>query len=428
MVGDARENGSKGRRVVRVAIIGSGISGLVAAHKLCPRFEIVVYEADTRIGGHTHTVDVEVGGEQHSVDTGFIVYNEKTYPNFTRLLNQLEVETQPSDMSFGLRCERTGLEWGSRGLRGIFSQPQNLLRGSFRRMLRDVLRFNRDSKSLLGQDEEKITLGDYLSGAGYGTEFQEHYVIPMGAAIWSAPPSAFLQMPATTLVRFFDNHGMLETRPSLPWRVVTGGSSRYLEKLVAPFRDRIRVDCPVLSVRRLADSVEVSSADGVDEFDHVVLAVHSDQALRLLADPSGLERKVLSSIAYQENEVVLHTDESVIPSGPSAQASWNYLVPQQSSRRVLVTYDMSRLQGIASRSRFLVTLNGEDRIAPEAIFRRFVYHHPIFDSAAISAQKLHSEISGRNRTHFCGAYWGHGFHEDGVNSALAVFSQLGGEA
>ena len=428
MVGDARENGIKGRRVMRVAIVGSGISGLVAAHQLHPHHEVVVYEADARIGGHTHTVDVEVEGEQHSVDTGFIVYNEKTYPNFTRLLNQLEVETQPSDMSFGLRCERTGLEWGSRGLRGILAQPQNLLRGSFRRMLGDVVRFNRESKSLLGQDEEKVTLGDYLCGAGYGTEFVEHYVIPMGAAIWSAPPSTFLQMPATTFVRFFDNHGLLEARPSLPWRVVSGGSSRYVEKLVAPFRDRIRVGCPVFRVRRRAECVEVSSADGVDEFDHVVLAVHSDQAIRLLADPSGLERKLLGSIAYQENEVVLHTDESLIPRRPAAQASWNYLVPRESERRVLVTYDMSRLQGISSRHRFLVTLNGTDRIEPETILRRFVYHHPVFDSAAISAQKLHSEISGHNRTHFCGAYWGHGFHEDGVKSALAVCSQLGVES
>ena len=266
---------------MRIAIVGSGVSGLVAAHQLHPHHEVVVYEADARIGGHTHTVDVEVDGERQSVDTGFIVYNEKTYPNFTRLLNQLEVETQPSEMSFGLRCERTGLEWGSRGLRGILAQPQNLLRGSFRRMLRDVVRFNRESKSLLGQDEEKVTLGEYLCGAGYGTEFVEHYVIPMGAAIWSAPPSTFLQMPATTFVRFFDNHGLLETKPSLPWRVVSGGSTRYVEKLVAPFRDRIRVGCPVFSVRRGADCVEVNSADGVDEFDHVVLAVHSDQALRI---------------------------------------------------------------------------------------------------------------------------------------------------
>jgi len=410
---------------MRIAIVGSGISGLVAAHQLHPHHEVVIYEADARIGGHTHTVDVELEGERHSVDTGFIVYNEKTYPNFTRLLKQLDVETQPSDMSFGLRCERTGLEWGSRGLRGILAQPTNLLRGSFRRMLRDVARFNRESKALLEHDDEKVTLGDYLCGAGYAPEFVDHYVIPMGAAIWSAPPSTFLQMPATTFVRFFENHGLLETRPSLPWRVVSGGSSRYVEKLVAPFLDRIRVGCPVSAVRRTSDHVEVRAADGVELFDQVVLAVHSDQALSLLADPSSLEHEVLGSIAYQENEVVLHTDESLIPSRPAAQASWNYLLPRESGRGVFVSYDMSRLQGISSPHRFFVTLNGTDRIAPERILRKFVYHHPVFDSAAIWAQNSHSEISGTNRTHFCGAYWGHGFHEDGVKSALAVCSQLG---
>lgn len=410
---------------MRVAIIGSGISGLVTAHLLHPRHEVVVYEADARIGGHTHTVDVELEGERHSVDTGFIVYNEKTYPNFTRLLNQLGVETQRSEMSFGVRCEGTGLEWGSRGLRGVLAQPTNLLRGSFRGMLSDILRFNRESKALLGRDEEKVTLGDYLHGAGFGKEFVEHYVVPMGAAIWSAAPSTFLEMPATSFVRFFDNHGLLETKPPLSWRVVSGGSSRYVEKLVAPFEDRVRVGCPVNSVRRRDDHVKVHSASGVDKYDHVVMAVHSDQALRLLADPTRLETKVLGSIAYQENDVVLHTDESLLPRRPAAQASWNYLIPRESEGRVRVTYDMSRLQGISSRHRFLVTLNGGDRIASDTILRRFVYDHPIFDSAAVRAQKLHSEISGQNRTHYCGAYWGHGFHEDGVRSALAVCTPFG---
>lgn len=410
---------------MRVAIIGSGISGLMTAHLLHPHHEIVVYEADQRIGGHTHTVDVEVDGERHSVDTGFIVYNETTYPNFTRLLDQLGVATQPSDMSFGLRCERTGLEWGSRGLRGILAQPSNLLRSSFRRMLGDIVRFNRESKALLEQDEEKVTLGDYLRGAGYGTEFVASYVIPMGAAIWSAPPSTFLQMPATTFVHFFENHGLLETRPSLPWRVVSGGSSRYVEKLVAAYRERIRVGCPVYSVRRGMDGVQVDSAVGSHAFDRVVMAVHSDQALRLLADPSALEQKLLGSIAYQHNDVVLHTDESLIPRRAAAQASWNYLSPRESEGPVVVTYDMNRLQGISSKRRLLVTLNGADRIAPEKILRTFEYHHPVFDSEAVAAQKLHAQISGHARTHFCGAYWGYGFHEDGVRSALDVCAELG---
>jgi len=410
---------------MKIGIVGSGISGLVAAHRLHRHHEIVVYEAEDRIGGHTHTVEVELEGKCHAVDTGFIVYNEKTYPNFTRLLAQLGVETQPSEMSFGLTCERTGLEWGSRGARSVFAQPRNLLRPAFHRMLRDVLRFNRESRALLGEREEKATLGDYLCGAGYSREFVEHYVLPMGAAIWSADPEAFLRFPAVTFVRFFANHGLLDASPSLPWRVVRGGSARYVAKLVAPFRDRIFTACPVQSVRRRPHGVEVTSAGGVRAFDQVILAVHSDQALALLADPTELERKLLGSIAYQRNEVVLHTDESLLPRSRRAWASWNYRIPRDRSRAALVTYDMNRLQGLRARGRFLVTLNGAGRIDPRRILRRFVYHHPVFDAQAIASQALHAEISGRRRTHYCGAYWGYGFHEDGVKSALAVCARLG---
>lgn len=409
---------------MRIAIVGSGISGLVAARLLYGRHEITVYEADARIGGHTHTVDVGVGSERHAIDTGFIVYNTRTYPNFSRLLERLGVETQPSEMSFGLSCERTGLEWGSRGLRGLLAQPSNALRPSFHRMFRDILRFNRESRRLLESDSEKLALGDYLCGAGYSTEFVEHYVLPMGAAIWSADPQSFLRFPAATYVRFFENHGLLSARPAVPWRVVRGGSARYVEKLIAPFRDRIRTECPVRAVRRRSESVEVASASGIHEFDHVILAVHSDQALALLADPSPLEAKLLRSISYQENDVVLHTDASLLPRSPRAWASWNYRVPREPGDRVLVTYDMNRLQGLASHHRFLVTLNPGDRIDRKQILRRYVYQHPVFDAAAIAAQKLHGEISGRERTHFCGAYWGYGFHEDGVNSALAVCAAL----
>ncbi len=410
---------------MRIAIVGSGISGLVAAHLLHPRHEICVYEAEDYIGGHTHTVDVELEGERHAIDTGFIVYNERTYPNFTRLLARIGAETQESDMSFGLACERTGLEWSSRGLRGLFAQPSNLLRPSFHRTLRDILRFNRESRQLLELEADKASLGDYLCGAGYSSEFVEHYVLPMGAAIWSAAPGDFLRIPAAAFVRFFDNHGLLEARPSLPWRVVRGGSTRYVEKLVAPFRERIRLGCPVRSVRRLRDTVEITASDGVRRFDHAILATHSDQALRLLADPSALETRVLRSIAYQENDVVLHTDASLMPRRRCAWASWNYRIPRGGGDRVVVSYDMNRLQGIESRHRFLVTLNAAESIAPERVLRRFVYHHPVLDAEAIAAQKLHGEISGVGRTHFCGAYWGYGFHEDGVKSALAVCSRFG---
>jgi len=412
---------------VKIAIVGSGISGLVAAHLLHPRHEICVFEAADRIGGHTHTVDVRYRGERHAIDTGFIVYNEATYPNFVRLLAKLGVETQPSEMSFGLSCERSGLEWGSRGLGGLFAQPGNLLRASFWRMLGDFLRFNREAPRLLERADEKVTLGDYLCGAGYSDAFVDHYVIPMGAAIWSADPSRFLEIPALTFVRFFRNHGMLETNPSLPWRVIRGGSARYVEKLVAPFRDRIRLGCAVRSVRRPSGCVEIYSSAGVEAFDQVILATHSDQALALLEAPSALERKLLGSIRYQQNDVVLHTDTGLLPRCRRAWASWNYRIPRAPQDRALVTYDMTRLQSLPTRERFLVTLNGSDRIDPSRVLRRFVYHHPIFDADAIAAQKLHAQISGRSRTHYCGAYWGYGFHEDGVKSALAACAPFGVE-
>jgi len=412
---------------VKIAIVGSGISGLVAAHLLHDRHEISVFESKDRIGGHTHTVDVAFEGERHAIDTGFIVYNEATYPNFVRLLAKLGVETQASQMSFGLSCERSGLEWASRGLGSLFAQPINLVRPSFHRMLRDFLRFNREAPRLLDGETEKVSLGDYLWGAGYSAEFTDHYVVPMGAAIWSADPGRFLEMPAVTFIRFFQNHGMLETNPSLPWRVIRGGSARYVEKLIAPFRDRIRVGCAVRSVRRLADRVEIVSGLGVEAFDHVILAAHSDQSLALLADPSPIEQVLLRSISYQRNDVALHTDTSLLPRSRRAWASWNYRVPIAEHDRALISYDMTRLQALPTRHRFLVTLNGSDRIDPARVLRRFVYHHPVFDGDAIAAQKLHGQISGRARTHFCGAYWGYGFHEDGVKSALAACAPFGVE-
>ncbi len=410
---------------MRIAIVGSGVSGLVAARRLHPRHEIQVFEADPRIGGHVHTVPLELAGERFSVDTGFIVYNERTYPRFSQLLSELGVETQPCEMSFGVHCERTGLEWASRGLGAVFAQRRNLLRPSFLRMLRDVLRLNRELRQLAEQAEEKASLADFVSGRGYSQELIEHYLVPMGAAIWSAAPGDFLRFPAATFARFFENHGLLETSPRLGWRVVRGGSARYLERLVAPFRDRIRVATPVAWIRRAPDAVEIATREGVERFDRVVLALHSDQALRLLRDPSGMERALLGAIAYQENEVVLHSDVSLLPRNARAHASWNYRIPRAPQSRALISYDMNRLQQIDSERRFLVTLNGSRQIDPERVLRRFRYHHPVFDADALAAQQRRAEISGVRRTHYCGAYWGHGFHEDGVRSALEVCAELG---
>jgi predicted NAD/FAD-binding protein len=413
---------------MKLAIVGSGVSGLVAAHLLRHEHEVTVFEADTRIGGHANTLDVEIDGERHGVDTGFIVYNERTYPGFTRLLAQLGVETRPSDMSFGSSCERTGLEWASPSLSTVFAQRRNLLRPAFLRMLRDVVRFGREAPALLEAGDEKVSLGDYLCGAGYGRELVEHYVVPMGASIWSAPPEEFLRFPAAGFVRFFANHGLLDRRDRIAWRVVAGGSRRYVEALVAPFRERIRTGCPVHRVVRRRDGVELFHAGGgAQRFDRVVLAVHSDQALRMLGDASELERRVLGAIRYQENEAVLHTDRSVMPRCRRAWASWNHRTPREPRGRVFVTYHMNRLQGLRSRHDFLVTLNGSEHVDPARVIERISYHHPVFDARAMEAQKLHGAIDGAGGVHFCGAWWGYGFHEDGVKSALAVCRSFGRE-
>jgi predicted NAD/FAD-binding protein len=412
---------------MKVAIVGGGSSGLVSAYLLSQRHEVTMFEADSRLGGHTHTVDVEVDGECHAVDTGFIVYNEATYPLFVRLLERLGVETQPSDMSFGVACERTGLEWGSRSVRGILAQPSNLVRPSFIGMLRDVARFNREAPELLVMGDEKLTLGDYLEGSGYGRSFIDHYIIAMGAAVWSAGPSDFLRFPAAAFVRFFANHGLLSMSPDVPWRVIRGGSYRYLDKIVAPFASRVRLSQRVRGLRRrLAGGVELLCPDGPECFDSVVLALHGDQALALHQAPTDTERKLLGSIAYQDNDVVLHTDTSVLPRRNAAWASWNYRIPREAQDRVFVSYDMNRLQSLESRHRFLVTLNApEGRIAPERVLGRYQYAHPVFDARALKAQALHETISGSGGVHYCGAYWGYGFHEDGVQSAVKACQSFG---
>jgi predicted NAD/FAD-binding protein len=411
---------------MRIAIVGSGISGLVAAHLLAAEHEIVVFEADSRIGGHTHTVSFEDGGTSHRIDTGFIVYNERTYPHFCRLLERLGVGSQASDMSFSLACERTGVEWGSKGLRGVFAQPGNLLRPSFHRMLRDVLRFNREARGILGEPDDKLELGEYLTGAGYSSRFVDHYIVPMGAAIWSARADDFLRFPAAAFVRFFDNHGLLEPAGRIPWRVVAGGSDRYLDPLTRPFRERIRTSCPVHDIHRDAHGVDLYFGQGGREhFDRVIIAVHSDQARSIIADPTPVEREILSSIEYQRNDVSLHTDPTVMPRSRRAWASWNYRVPASRQEAPIVSYHMNRLQGLESKTDWFVTLNAGSRIDPACVIDRQVYYHPVFDSKALRAQRLHAAIDGANNTHYCGAWWGWGFHEDGVRSALAVCEKFG---
>jgi predicted NAD/FAD-binding protein len=414
---------------MRIAIVGSGVSGLVAAHLLHPHHEVTMFEARDRIGGHVNTVEVPSSdGSPLPVDTGFIVYNEHNYPVFSKLLDQLGVETQPSDMSFSVRCDRTGLEYNGSTIRQLFAQRRNLFRPSFHRMLRDILRFNREATSAILAGASDLTLGAYVAEAGYSSGLSEHYLLPMGSALWSVPRDQVLEMPAAFFVRFFENHGMLTVDDRPEWRVVRGGSERYVERLVEPFRDRVRTNTPVRRVERITSdggsTVTGVTVDG-ESFDHVILACHSDQALSLLADPTRQERSILGAMPYQENDIVLHTDESVLPRTRRAWGAWNYHLRGDTSGPATVTYNMNLLQTLSGPRTYCVTLNATDLVAPESILYRTTFHHPAYTTAGFAAQERHVEISDVRRTHFCGAYWGFGFHEDGARSGVRVAEALG---
>ena len=411
---------------MRVAVIGTGISGMLAAYLLAPEHDLTVFEANDYIGGHTNTIKTEMDGKPYAVDTGFIVYNDWTYPNFIKLMAKLGVESQASSMSFSVKCEKTGLEYNGTSLNSLFAQRVNFLRPSFYLMIRDILRFNRESVSILDTGNESVTLGEYLRENGYSKQFAEHYIIPMGSAIWSAAPEDMLKFPLYYFVRFFKNHGMLSVNERPQWRVIRGGSSRYVAALTQGFRDRILLNAPVQAVRRFPDGVEVTPKNGKPEkFDKVIIAAHSDQALKMLADPSADEKKILGAMPYQENEAVLHTDASLLPKRRLAWASWNYHLLASKQARVSVTYNMNILQTLDSPRPFCVTLNRTPDIDPAKILRRITYHHPVYNAGSIEAQKHHALINGVNSTYFCGAYWGYGFHEDGVKSALEVAKYFG---
>jgi predicted NAD/FAD-binding protein len=405
---------------MRIAIVGSGISGLVAARRLHAVHEVTVFEADDRIGGHVHTWDVRSNGRTWAVDSGFIVYNERNYPRFSQLLASLGVATQPSTMSFSVRHDRAGIEYNGSSLRQLFVQKRNLFRPAFLRMLPEILRFNREAPARLRAGPAGRSLGELLEWGHYTRAFREWYLLPMASAIWSIPPALVLEMPAAFLVRFFHNHGMLTVDDRPQWRAVRGGSARYVEALVAPFRERVRLPHRVRQVVRHEDYVEI---DG-EPFDRVILACHSDQALALLADPTPAERLTLGALPYQTNDAVLHTDTSILPRTRRAWGAWNYRVSEDPQAPAVVTYNMNMLQSLNAPETFCVTLNGSDRIDPARVLGRVRYHHPIATSAGVKARTRRAGVSGRNRTHYCGAYWGNGFHEDGVESALAVVSEI----
>ena len=409
---------------MRVAIIGAGVSGLLCAHRLNSEHDLVVFEASNRAGGHANTVRVGTETGVYDIDTGFIVFNDRNYPNFERLLDELGVETQASLMSFGVSDGRD-FEYNGASPNGLFASRGQMLRPSFHRMIADLVRFNRDARELLASEEDP-SLREWLAAGGYSRAFVDRLIVPQAAAVWSADPAQMWSFPARFLVEFFDNHGMLGFRERPRWRTITGGSRVYVEALTRPLRDRLRLSTPVTEITRHSDHVVVSSRECESErFDAVVIATHSDQALALLGDPSERERELLGAIPYQSNEAVLHTDRSLLPRRRRAWASWNYHLDAGGGGRCTVTYHMNRLQSLRADREFCVTLNRTAAIDPERIIRRIQYAHPVYTPAGVAAQSRHHEISGRNRTHYCGAYWGWGFHEDGAKSALRVVREIG---
>jgi predicted NAD/FAD-binding protein len=410
---------------MRIAVVGAGISGLGAAWLLARRHEVVLYESDSRLGGHTDTHRVELEGTSHAIDSGFIVFNERNYPLLTRLFSELGVATQPTQMSFSVHNSGSGLQYNAGSLAGLFCQKRNLVSSRFWRMLLDLRRFYREAPTLLSSASPGPNLGDYLEERGYGAGFVHDHLVPMTSALWSAPARRVLEFPARHLVQFMHNHSMLRVDGRPTWRVVSGGSSSYVRAMLASWQVQVRLGQPVVGVVRTPEGVEVATPAGVDRFDQVVLACHSDQALAMLTEPTAAEREVLGAIRYQDNDVVLHTDARLLPPDRRAWAAWNAHVSATDPDQCTVSYCMNLLQSIRSPRPFVVTLNRGDAVAPEHVLARRRYQHPIFDRASVAAQAQRARIDGVDRIWFAGAYWGWGFHEDGLRSAVAVAARLG---
>lgn len=410
---------------MRVAVVGSGIAGLSAAWLLSREHEVVLFESEARLGGHTHTHDVEQAGKCYRVDTGFIVHNTHNYPLLTRMFDELGVASKDTTMSFGAQVEATGLEYNATNLDALFCQRRNLLSPSFIRMVREILRFYREAGALLQDPGPGPSLGDYLEQHRYSALFRDAHLIPMASALWSSPSATILDFPAKYLVRFMDHHRMLQVEGRPQWRVVQGGSSSYVEALKSRWPVDVRVACPVQRVTRDEAGVTVKHVGGEDRFDAIVIATHSDQTLALLGDADALEREVLSAMPYQRNEVVLHTDRRILPTRRKAWAAWNAFVPAEPGAECSVSYCMNLLQGLESPEPFVVTLNRSAAIDPAKVIAKMTYHHPVYTHASVEAQARRTELNGRRNTWFAGAYWGFGFHEDGMRAGVEAAAGLG---
>ena len=414
---------------MKIAIIGSGISGLTTAWYLRHQHNITLFEANDYAGGHTATVDVAVNSGQYAIDTGFIVFNDRTYPNFEQLLMELDIQGQASEMSFSVHNDNNGLEYNGHGLSSLFAQKKNLFKPQFFYFLYEITKFNRLAKQTAYENiEQQQTLGDFLQQHDLSDYFTENYILPMGAAIWSSSLADMRNIPLGFFLRFFLNHGLLDIVNRPQWYVIPGGSREYVNRMLVEIEPLIKLNSPVQQVSRLNDQVYITVNDSVEVFDHVIFACHSDQALALLADSTTNEQQILSAMAYQDNEVVLHTDESILPNEKAAWASWNYHLPlmDAGSQQQLpaLTYNMNILQGIDAPETFCVTLNQTQDIDPSKILRQFTYAHPVFNRSSIHAQQQRHLINGIENTWFCGAYWYNGFHEDGVRSALDVIEAI----
>ena len=414
----------------RIAVIGAGVSGLTAAWLLADKHDVHLFEAGDYAGGHTNTEQFEAGGRTWPVNTGFIVFNDWTYPNFIKLMDRLGVASEVSNMSFSVDCHASGLQYNGTSLNTLFAQRRNLFNLNFLKMIREILRFNKETRADLaaGTIPDGETLGEYLNRNGYSRYFRNYYIVPMGAAIWSAPEIVLEQFPIRFFLQFFNNHGMLSVDDRPTWRVISGGSATYVNRMMDKLGERTHLNSPVTSVKRDEEGVTLVANGQEHRFDQVIFGCHSDQALAMLDDATDDERIILGAIAYQKNDVVLHTDASVLPSNRLAWAAWNYMIPEHSTQPVSVTYNMNVLQNFDDAPEtFCVTLNRSRDINPEKVIKRFEYDHPVFTLDAVAAQERYDDIGNRNRTHFCGAYWFNGFHEDGVRSALRVTRAFGVE-